>query len=76
MDSFSEQVAARMLGIHKVVVRYVVNQAPIDLLRYILIEGSVSCLHVEYGDLHPLGHNGGNGTVCITQDEECVGLLS
>ena len=69
------QVAAGMLGIAHVHVGNVVHDAAVGLLRQALVKAAVAGLHVEDGDVQPLGPDGAQAAVGVAQDQQRVGLL-
>ena len=68
------EVAAGVLGIGQVDVGDHVDDAAIGLLGQTLVLAAVARLHVEDGDVEPLGRDGGQAAVGVTQDQQGVGL--
>ena len=68
------EVAACVLGVGKVDVGDHVDDASVGLLGQALVLAAVARLHVEDGDVEPLGRDGGKAAVGVAQDEEGVGL--
>ena len=68
------EVAARVLGVGQVDVGDHVDDTAVGLLGQALVLAAVARLHVEDGDVEPLGRDGGQATVGVAQDEERVGL--
>lgn len=68
------EVAACMLGVGQVDVGDHVDDAAVGLLGQALVLAAVAGLHVEDGDVEPLGHDGGQAAVGVAQDQESVGL--
>ena len=67
-----EEVAAGMLGVDQVEVGDVVDDPAVDLFRHVKVEAPVAGFHVEDRDLQPLGHDPGNATVRIPEDENGI----
>ena len=68
------EVAARVLGVCQVDVGDHVDDAAVSLLGQALVLAAVARLHVEDGDMEPLGRDGGKAAVGVAQDEKRVGL--
>ena len=68
------EVAARMLGVGQVDVGDHVDDAAVGLLGQALVLAAVARLHVEDGDVEPLGRDGGQAAVGVAQDQQGVGL--
>jgi hypothetical protein len=68
------EVAARVLGVCQVDVGDHVDDAAVSLLGQALVLAAVARLHVEDGDVEPLGRDGGKAAVGVAQDEKRVGL--
>ena len=68
------EVAACVLGVGKVDVGDHVDDASVGLLGQALVLAAVARLHVEDGDVEPLGRDGGKAAVGVAQDEKRVGL--
>ena len=66
------QVAAGVLGVCQVDVGDHVDDAAVGLLGQALVLAAVTGLHVEDGDVEPLGRDGGQAAVGVTQDEEGI----
>src|SRR5262245_3407662 len=49
-----------------------IDDPTVNLLRYSLIEATVTCFHVENRQLAALRGNSGEATVGVTQHQECV----
>ena len=69
------EVAPGVLGISKVHIRDDVHDPPVGLLRQTLVLAAVACLHVEDGDVEPLGSDGAEAGVGIPQDQQGIRLL-
>jgi len=61
-----------MLGVDEVVVGDVVDEAPVGLLRHVLVETPVAGLHVVDGNPHPLRHHRGKARVRVAEHEHGV----
>lgn len=68
------QVAAGVLGVGQVDVGDHVDDAAVGLLGQALVLAAVAGLHVEDGDVEPLGRDGGQAAVGVAQDQQRVGL--
>ena len=68
------QVAAGVLGVCQVDVGDHVHDTAVGLLGQALVLAAVSGLHVEDGDVEPLGRDGGQAAVGVAQDQQRVGL--
>ena len=68
------EVAAGVLGVGQVDVGDHVDDAAVSLLGQALVLAAVARLHVEDGDVEPLGRDGGKAAVGVAQDEKRVGL--
>lgn len=68
------EVAAGVLGVGQVDVGDHVDDAAVGLLGQALVLAAVAGLHVEDGDVQPLGRDGGQAAVGVAQDKEGVGL--
>ena len=68
------QVAAGVLGVGQVDVGDHVDDAAVGLLGQALVLAAVARLHVEDGDVEPLGRDGGQAAVGVAEDEEGVRL--
>lgn len=68
------EVTARVLGVCQVDVGDHVDDAAVSLLGQALVLAAVARLHVEDGDVEPLGRDGGKAAVGVAQDEKRVGL--
>ena len=68
------QVAAGVLGVGQVDVGDHVDDAAVGLLWQALVLAAVARLHVEDGDVEPLGRDGGKAAVGVAQDQQRVGL--
>ena len=68
------EVAAGVLGVGQVDVGDHVDDAAVGLLGQALVLAAVARLHVEDGDMEPLGRDGGQAAVCVAQDQPRVGL--
>ena len=67
------EVAAGVLGVGQVDVGDHVDDAAVGLLGQALVLAAVAGLHVEDGDVEPLGRDGGQAAVGVAQDKEGVG---
>ena len=63
-----------MLGVGQVDVGDHVDDAAVGLLGQALVLAAVAGLHVEDGDVEPLGRDGGQAAVGVAQDQQRVGL--
>ena len=68
------QVAAGVLGVGQVDVGDHVDDAAVGLLGQALVLAAVARLHVEDGDVEPLGRDSGQAAVGVAQDKQRVGL--
>ena len=68
------QIASGVLGIAHVHVGNMVHDAAVGLLGQTLVEAAVAGLHVEDGDVQPLGRDGGQAAVGVAQDQQRVRL--
>ena len=68
------EVAAGVLGVCQVDVGDHVDDAAVGLLWQALVLAAVARLHVEDGDVEPLGRDGGQAAVGVAQDQQRVGL--
>ena len=68
------EVAAGVLGVGQVDVGDHVDDAAVGLLGQALVLAAVARLHVEDGDVEPLGRDGGQAAVGVAQDQQRVGL--
>lgn len=68
------EVAAGVLGVGQVDVGDHVDDAAVGLLGQALVLAAVAGLHVEDGDVEPLGRDGGQAAVGVAQDQQRVGL--
>lgn len=68
------EVAAGVLGVCQVDVGDHVDDAAVGLLGQALVLAPVAGLHVEDGDVEPLGRDGGQAAVSVAQDQKGVGL--
>ena len=68
------KVAAGVLGVGQVDVGDHVDDAAVGLLGQALVLAAVARLHVEDGDVEPLGRDGGQAAVGVAQDKEGVWL--
>ena len=68
------EVAAGVLGVGQVDVGDHVDDAAVGLLGQALVLAAVARLHVEDGDMEPLGRDGGQAAVGVAQDQQRVGL--
>ena len=68
------EVAAGVLGVCQVDVGDDVDDAAVGLLGQALVLAAVARLHVEDGDVEPLGRDGGQAAVGVAQDQQRVGL--
>lgn len=66
------EVAARVLGVGQVDVGDHVDDTAVGLLGQALVLAAVAGLHVEDGDVEPLGRDGGQAAVGVAQDEEGI----
>lgn len=66
------EVAARVLGVGQVDVGDHVDDTAVGLLGQALVLAAVTGLHVEDGDVEPLGRDGGQAAVGVAQDEEGI----
>ena len=69
------QVAAGVLGIAHVHIGDVVHNAAVGLLGQALVKAAVAGLHVEDGDVQPLGADGRKAAVGVAQNQQRVGFL-
>jgi len=67
------EVAARVLGVGQVDVGDHVDDTAVGLLGQALVLAAVAGLHVEDGDVEPLGRDGGQAAVGVAKDQERVG---
>lgn len=70
------EVAAGVLGVGQVDVGDHVDDTAVGLLGQALVLAAVARLHVEDGDVEPLGRDGGQAAVGVAQDQQGVGLHS
>ena len=68
------EVAACVLGVGQVDVGDHVDDASVGLLGQALVLAAVARLHVEDGDVEPLGRDGGQAAVGVAQDQQRVGI--
>ena len=68
------EVAAGVLGVGQVDVGDHVDDAAVGLLGQALVLAAVARLHVEDGDVEPLGRDGGQAAVGVAQDQKGVRL--
>lgn len=68
------QIAACMFRIGQVHVRDDVHYPAVGLLRQTLVLTSVACLHVEDGDVQPLGAYHAQARVGVSQNQHCIRL--
>ena len=68
------EVAAGVLGVGQVDVGDHVDDAAVGLLGQALVLAAVARLHVEDGDVEPLGRDGGQAAVGVAQDQQRVWL--
>ena len=68
------EVATGVLGVGQVDVGDHVDDAAVGLLGQALVLAAVARLHVEDGDVEPLGRDGGQAAVGVAQDQQRVGL--
>lgn len=68
------EVAAGVLGVGQVDVGDHVDDAAVGLLGQALVLAAVAGLHMEDGDVEPLGRDGGQAAVGVAQDQQGVGL--
>ena len=68
------EVAPCVLGVGQVDVGDHVDDAAVGLLGQALVLAAVARLHVEDGDVEPLGRDGGQAAVGVAEDEEGVRL--
>lgn len=68
------EVAAGVLGVADVDVGDDVYDAAVRLLGQALVLAAVAGLHVEDGDVEPLGRDGGEARVGVAEDQKGVGL--
>ena len=66
------QITAGMLGVGHVHIGDDVHDAAVRLLGQALVLAAVAGLHVEDGDVEPLGRDGGQAAVGVAQDEEGI----
>ena len=66
------EVAAGVLRVGQVNVGDHVNDAAVGLLGQALVLAAVAGLHMEDGDVEPLGRDGGQATVGVAQDQQGV----
>ena len=66
------EVAAGVLGVGQVDVGDHVDDAAVGLLGQALVLAAVARLHVEDGDVEPLGRDGGQAAVGVAQDQHRV----
>ena len=71
-QALAEQILARNAAVGKVDVGDVVDDLAVDLLGHPLVEAAIARLHVEDGDLLPLGRDRGQAGVRIAEDEHGV----
>src|SRR5437899_897620 len=71
-QSLGEQIIASNRGVGEVYVSDVIDDAPVDLLRYALIEAAVARLHVEYRNLAALGWNNRQAAIGIAEHEQSI----
>ena len=72
-QALGQQVVAGDVAVGQVDVGDVVDDPAVDLLGHALVEAAVARLHVEDGDLPPLGGDGRQTAVGVAQDEHGVG---
>ena len=75
-QALRQQVAAGMLGIDEVEIGDVIDQSPVDLLRYVEVETAVASFHVIDGNLQPLGHDCRNRAVGVAEDQHRIGAFA
>ena len=63
-----------MLRVAEVDIAYDVYYPPVGLLRKAFVKASVSCLHVEDGDMESLGSYDTQAAVGITENQYGIGL--
>ena len=68
------EVATGVLGVGKVDVGDHVDDAAVGLLGQALVLAAVARLHVEDGDVEPLGRDSGQAAVGVAQDQQRIGL--
>lgn len=68
------EVATGVLGVGQVDVGDNVDDTAVGLLGQALVLAAVARLHVEDGDVEPLGRDGGKAAVGVAQDQQRVGL--
>src|ERR1035438_3010743 len=73
-NTFSEKVLARDITVRQIDVANVVNDAPIDLFRYSVVEAPVPRLHMEYRNLPSLCRNGRQAAVGIPENQHRIRL--
>ena len=64
---FSEKITARVFAIRKIDIAHVIDDLSIDLLRSALVETAIAGLHVENGDLQPLGRDHRKAAVGVAE---------
>src|SRR5712664_602736 len=65
---FSQQITTRDRAVCQIDIRCVIDDSPIDFFRHPEIKTAISSFHVENRDLPALGRNGGQTTVCVTEN--------
>jgi len=65
-----------MFRITQVKVADVVYNAAVYFLRHIKIETTVASFHMKHGNFKTLGYNACNGTVCVSKNQNSIGLFA
>src|SRR5216683_5005886 len=60
-----KQIPARVLGVWKIDIADVIDNAPVDLFRNTSVKTTISRFHVKNGDMAPLGGNHTKTGICI-----------
>src|SRR5690554_2842056 len=64
-----------MFRIDQVEVSNMIDNPSVRFLGDVFVEGTVASLHVKDRYLHSARNDGGEGRICITEDEYCVWLF-
>ena len=61
-----------MFSINEIEIGNMINDPPVNLLRDIEVETAVAGLHMEDGNMQPLGHIGREAGIGVTKDKKCI----
>ena len=75
-DPLAQQVLAGDIAVGQVDVRKMIDHLAVAFLRNALVEAAVARLHVEDGDLAPLGGDDGQARIGVAQHQQGIGFLA